>query len=128
MESGEINYEKIVYENDITFANSKWMQPRLFKNDQIKKARTLQIAIMTGVEMVGLEEILRQLILDRQREAYIDEKKKQKLSQHYIDRRVKELFDDPTTKVRDFTCRVKSLKAVVFFLKLDEFNNIMRQV
>ncbi len=25
MESGEINYEKIVYENDITFANSKWM-------------------------------------------------------------------------------------------------------
>jgi hypothetical protein len=25
VESGEISYEKIVYENDITFANQKWM-------------------------------------------------------------------------------------------------------
>ncbi len=100
----------------------------MFKNDHLKKARVLQIAIMQGVEMIGLEEILRQLILDRQRESFIEEKKKAKLSQSYIDRRVRELFDDPTTKIRDFTCRVKSLKAVVFFMKLDEFSNIMRQV
>lgn len=48
--------------------------------------------------MIGLEETLRQLILDRQKEAFIEEKKKARLSQRYIDRRVRELFDDPTTK------------------------------
>ena len=126
--SGEIVYEKVTYENDVMPASRKWMQPRLFKGDNFKKARTLQMAIISGIEMIGFEEILRHIILERERTNFTEIKKREKLNQDYINRRARDLFDDNTTKNRDFTCRSNSLTAVLYFLKIDEFTNAMKLV
>ena len=39
---------------------------------------------------------------------------------------MKELFSDSSTKLRNFTCIVKSLSATVYFLKLEDFNSFYK--
>lgn len=127
MQSGEVVYEKVTYENEVLPTSGKWMQPRLLIGDNLKKARVLQMALISGVEMIGVEEILRHIILERERAKFLETKKQEKLSQEYINSRVRELFDDNTTKNRDFTCRANS-SANLYFLKIDEFLQAMRHV
>jgi hypothetical protein len=59
IESGEFTYEKITFENDATVPSTNWTQPRLFIGGSFKKARNMQIAIMSGKEVLGFEEVLR---------------------------------------------------------------------
>lgn len=77
MQSGEVVYEKVTYENKVLPTSGKWMQPRLFIGDNFKKARVLQMALISGVEMIGVEEILRHIILDRERTKFLETKKKE---------------------------------------------------
>ena len=74
--------------------------------------------------MIGFEEAMRQKILDELRLAWeLDPR-----NDHYKDKeqQAHELFHDPSTKCRNFTCIVKSLTATVFFLKVEDFNTFYK--
>jgi hypothetical protein len=65
IKSGEVVYEKVIYENDTNVPSTKWTQPRLFIGGHFQKAHKLQIALISGDEVLGYEEVLRHTLLDR---------------------------------------------------------------
>lgn len=80
IQSGEILYEKVLKEDDTMFTNRKWMQPKFFKGSNIKKLVKVKAAIFEHQDVVGFEELLRQLILFSQKQIFIETKKKEGLA------------------------------------------------
>jgi hypothetical protein len=75
--------------------------------------------------MIGSEEILRQMLVQRDKDAYVD-MHKALVDPEVLEKTTAEMFTDPTTRNREFGCRVTSMTAVVYFLKMDEFTSYLR--
>ena len=71
-------------------------------------------------EIVGFEEIMRQKVLDQLKKEWMEDE----ANRHVRNReeKMEEMFTDPSTMQRNFTCIVKSLTATLYFLKVEDFN------
>ena len=92
----------------------------LLNNNLNKHLDNRTIAEFSLNEIVGFEEIIQQKFLEERRIEWEEDEANDLV--HDREQKIKELFTDPSTRLRNFTCVVKSLHATVYFLKVEDFN------
>ena len=121
---GELVYQvrQEVYNPEMITGN--WINPIILNNNQNKHMDTRAIAEFSLNEVVGFEEAMRSKILEEMAKEWEEDEINQRMPDK--DQKMAELFTDASTKLRNFTCVVKSLSATVYFLKLEDFNSFYK--
>ena len=121
---GELIYQVKQEVHNTDFVKSDWLQPRLQNGGQSKRVDNRTIAQFAVNEIVGFEEFLKSKILTTEKNAWIANQDIIQIKDREI--AIERLFTDPTLSHRRYTCKVNSISATVYFLKLQDLNDVYR--